>query len=348
MKKLEISSFHHNYSVSFKSFEDYIKSLDGKTSHLVIDERIHSLYRNSFNLDFFRSHFFIDAIEEKKTLSTVESLMCHLLGNDITKNHQLIIIGGGITQDIGAFTSNLLLRGLKWAFIPTTLLAMADSCIGSKCSINLGGYKNQLGAFHPPCEIIIDLNFLKTLTERELRSGIGEIIKVHIIAGQKKFNQLTKDFDKLMKDNGILSKYIRDSLEIKKAIIERDEFDRDYRNILNYGHTFGHALESLSKNEIPHGVAVSMGMDIANFISLKRGYLPRGTYNRLSDVIERNIPLEFKGYRFDASLIDHMRRDKKSREGFVKAILCKGLGKVFKTTINFDEELNSDLAGYVR
>ncbi|MGV2387507.1 MAG UNVERIFIED_CONTAM: hypothetical protein LVR29_01675 [Microcystis novacekii LVE1205-3] len=159
------------------------------------------------------------------------------------KDCTLLVIGGGVIQDIGCFIASVLFRGIKWILIPTTLLAQCDSCIGSKSSINIQNFKNQIGTFYPPHEIILVFSVLKTLPSDEIRSGLGEIIKLNLLVGQSEVKQMKINLQKLSSDFLEIQNLILDALNIKRRYIERDEFDKGVRNILNYGHTFGHAYE---------------------------------------------------------------------------------------------------------
>ena len=165
-------------------------------------------------------------------------------------------------------------RGVDWIFFPTTLLAQGDSCIGSKTSINFGKFKNQVGGFYPPVNIYIDLAFLATLKDIDIKSGLGEMCHYYIVAGEEDFMRYKREYDFALSDKNVLAGIIARSLEIKKGYIEIDEFDQKERQVFNYGHSFGHAIESLTDYRIPHGIAVSYGMDMANFISVKLDYIP--------------------------------------------------------------------------
>src|SRR5581483_3202456 len=198
----------------------------------------------------------------------------------IRRNHVLVAIGGGIIQDITCFLAATMLRGLPWNFIPTTLLAQADSCIGSKSSINAGEAKNILGTFTPPARVDVSTRFLKTLDERDIRSGIGEMLKVHAIEGPQSFDQIAHDYENILSDDSVMLHYIRRSLDIKKRIIEIDEFDRGPRNVMNYGHSFGHAIESATDFAVPHGIAVTLGMDLANYTAVRTGRTGEAFFQR--------------------------------------------------------------------
>ncbi|MBF0419905.1 MAG: 3-dehydroquinate synthase [Magnetococcales bacterium] len=287
---ITIQSRSGPYSVSFTPdlLDDIGEVLQG-TPHCLVDANIARLY--SAPLAAVLAHpntLIIESTEGNKSINSVIPVIERLVENKIRRGHVLVAIGGGIIQDITCFIASTLLRGVEWRFIPTTLLAQADSCIGSKSSINLGEVKNILGTFNPPKHIWICPAFLDTLEPKEVRSGIGEILKVHAIAGQAAFDNLKKDFGLLAQDRQILLTYIRSALLIKKKYIEIDEFDQGVRNIFNYGHSFGHAIESATHFAIPHGVAVTMGMDIANHIAVLRGLLAASHRDRMHDVFRKN------------------------------------------------------------
>jgi 3-dehydroquinate synthase len=237
-------------------------------------------------------------------------------------------------------------RGVKWIFFPTTLLAQGDSCIGSKTSINFGEYKNQVGGFYPPNKIFINLNFLNTLSEADLQSGLGEMSHYFVVAGEKKFKEYKRDYEDVLIDNNILAKMISNSLKIKKSYIEIDEFDQHKRQVFNYGHSFGHAIESLTDYAVPHGIAVSFGMDIANFISVKRKILDNSIRLEIRDLLQRI----WSGYNISDLDLDKfamaLSKDKKNVGKELRLVLCKDYGKVFKTAQNLDDEFKGWLKEY--
>ena len=163
-------------------------------------------------------------------------------------------IGGGITQDVATLSAHLWYRGVPYVYVPTTLLAMADSCIGAKCAVNLGAFKNQLGTFAAPRRVLVCERFVDTLAEDDVRSGYGEIVKLAIVDSSASFAEGSRaDVTAGGFPAAELSAHVRASLETKRRIIELDEHERDLRRILNFGHTFGHALEAVTKNAVPHG-----------------------------------------------------------------------------------------------
>ena len=332
VNNLKIKSVYRDYYVYFDSnVHSLIEILRKKVKlHVIIDSTVYRLHKNRLSwIDLASTVIKINALEKNKDIESVQRIAKRLLQNNITKKDVIVVIGGGITQDVGAFTANILKRGIDWYFIPTTLLAMCDSCIGSKVGINMSGYKNQLGIFWPPNKIFIDINFLETLEKIDILSGLGEIIKVHLIAGEKDFKKLEDKYSDIVTDFTLLKQFINRSLEIKKTIVEKDEFDIEYRHILNYGHTFGHSIEAYSNNEIPHGIGVSIGIDIANYISMNKGYISANLFDRISNTIRKNIPYQSLEYKNFNKMEKFLKGDKKFDGSILKVILCKGMGKIF-------------------
>jgi len=207
--------------------------------------------------------------------------------HDCNKQSVVIAVGGGILQDIVAFAAHVYYRGLKWHFVPTTLLSMADSCIGAKSSINFNGFKNQLGSFHSPARVYIVDQFVRTLSDDEVRSGYGEIFKLFLIGSRDLFGRLKEAVAQDGFRNPSLPEFIYESLRVKQAIIEVDEYETGPRRILNYGHTFGHALEGLTHYEVPHGLAVVWGLDLVNWLAHRAGLLSREDFDDIHEFAAR-------------------------------------------------------------
>jgi 3-dehydroquinate synthase len=217
----------------------------------------------------------VEAIEENKNIDTVLRVCEQLLQYEFDRGQTLIVIGGGIVQDIGAYTAKTFKRGIEWVYVPTTLLSQSDSCIGGKTALNFKNYKNQLALFSAPKKVVIDVSFLKTLSERDMISGYGEIAKLFITGGSYYINNFDA-FD--------IETTIYHSLSIKKAIVEVDEFEIRERKSLNYGHSFGHAIESVMNYEIPHGEAVLLGIELINRLFTNSSLI--------TDVVERFTSLK--------------------------------------------------------
>ena len=279
----------------------------------------------------------IDASENAKSYEGIIPIIDTLIKMGIKRNNKLIAIGGGVTQDITSFTASILYRGVKWIFIPTTLLAQGDSCIGSKTSINFGTFKNQLGNFYPPEKIFINTRFLNTLQERDIRSGVGEMAHYFFVSSENDVDFFEKEYSTAICKGSNLKKMILASLSIKKRYIEIDEFDNRERIVFNYGHTFGHAIESIFNYSIPHGVAVAFGMDMANFISYKKGYISHEVFKRARKIL-KDICVGYSISNIDIeNLIDLMMKDKKNENGKIGFILTKGWGNMFKDLTSPDD-----------
>lgn len=279
----------------------------------------------------------IEASENAKSYEGVIPVIDKLIRGGFKKNNTLIAFGGGVTQDITSFIASILYRGVGWIFFPTTLLAQADSCIGSKTSINFSSFKNQLGNFYPPRRIFIYTPFLDSLIERDIRSGIGEMAHYFFVSGDSDVDFFEKEYAIAINDRSNFNKLILASLSIKKRYIEIDEFDRGERIIFNYGHTFGHAIESITHYSIPHGVAVSFGMDMANYISYKKGYICYADFLRASKIF-RDICYGYSiGDIRIQELINVMGKDKKNENGKLGLILTTGWGNMFRDFTEPDE-----------
>ena len=293
-----------------------------------------------------RKHIFIEATESQKSYTALAPIIEQLIESQFRKNDRLICIGGGITQDITAFIASIMYRGVEWLFFPTTLLAQADSCIGGKTSINIGKFKNQLGNFYPPRKIFIIPEFLKSLPELDFKSGMGEMLHFYLVSGEDDFGFYQQNYDKAFTDESALMSLITRNLEIKKGFIERDEFDRGERLLLNYGHSFGHAIESLTNYTIPHGIAVSYGMDMANYISFKLGYIDESLRNRMRMQLEK----VWAGTSIKKiSVVDFekaLSRDKKNIGNTYQLILTRGIGNMMMHGITPGQEFTGWLNDY--
>jgi 3-dehydroquinate synthase len=225
-------------------------------------------------------------------------------------------------------------------------LAQCDSCIGSKSSISFDQYKNLIGTFNPPSEIFIYAGFLNTLTESEIRSGIGEMLHYYFTEGINLAQEVSDKFFELLTNRSILPYFISNSLRIKKKIIEIDEFDMSIRHIFNYGHTFGHALEAITDYSIPHGQAISLGMDLANYISLQKQMISKDQFDEMHAILVKNIPSFIFTKNNLESYIDALAKDKKNKGNKLGCILTYGAGKVEKVFVDIDENLRKLILDY--
>ena len=317
MRIIKIKSNIRNYNVLFGNVRSYLSEIEKTYPNncYIIDANVWSLYKISSLDRIDRKKIIILPISETdKNINTVERLYNVLIKRSAKRNLLIISIGGGITQDITGFLASTLYRGLKWIFIPTTLLAQADSCIGSKTSLNYKNFKNLIGTFYPPSEVFIDPNFLGTQKRSDFYSGLGEVIKLHIIGGWRRTGDFLRVYPGIIANkNKAMENMIYRTLLIKQGYIEADEFDDGKRNLLNYGHCFGHALETTSKFMISHGAGVVFGMMLANIVARKRDLLSK----RLESFIFQKLllPLVYampkKKWLEAQSIITAMKKDKK-------------------------------------
>lgn len=292
-------------------------------SMIAADEKVFRLYQEYFADVPEERLYLIEAEEKDKQMETVLSLCKKMTEIPAKRNAHLISIGGGIIQDITGFAASILYRGIRWTFVPTTLLAACDSCIGGKTSLNCENYKNLLGTFYPPDEVHICPVFFQTLSERDYESGLGEVVKFNIMAGKSGLRSLEVHMDMLAgREESILQKFVESSLLFKKKLIEVDEFDRGERIKLNFAHTFGHAIESVTRYEIPHGTAVAIGMIMADHISVKRGLLTEETCKRAENLLLRIIHIKVCLTDYPAGLfVEAVRKDKKQINKSITAVL---------------------------
>tara|TARA_R110001599_G_scaffold77793_1_gene211926 strand:- start:2145 stop:3227 length:1083 start_codon:yes stop_codon:yes gene_type:complete len=340
-----IKSSVRDYQIKFPISET-IKINSSPKDIVLVDQKVFDLYPKSFkNCRLIK----INAIESEKEYTRVGNVVKNILELGFTKNNKLIAVGGGITQDICGFVSSMLFRGVEWHFYPTTLLSQGDSCVGGKTSINFGDFKNQLGNFNPPKEVVIYSQFLETLPIEQIRSGIGELLHFYLISGKKDLDFFIERFDSRFKNIKKINELTKRNLSIKKRYVEIDEFDKNERLVFNYGHTFGHAIESITKNKIPHGLAVCMGVDVANYISFKKGYIDKDEYHVLRKYCKMILGEEgdWKGVEFpDIDIAEYMEILKKDKKNInhdkIMCVLTKGVGNMF-----LEEVEVRNLRGYI-
>lgn len=313
-----INSHPKPYEVRFDKLSNDFSDND----LLLIDANVKKLYNITHD-----NMIVIEATETNKSINTVLMICDEMINNGFNKGNRLIVIGGGILQDIGAFVSKIFKRGISWTFYPTTLLSQCDSCIGGKTALNYNSYKNQLALFSAPDNVIIDTNFLNTLSDSEILSGYGEITKLFLIGGDYYTGLLTSDLD--------LKELIYHALSIKRSIIQLDEFENMERKSLNYGHSFGHAIESITNYTIPHGEAVLLGIEVVNKLFNDNPII--------SDIVYKWTSLnKLKGIDVE-ELILNLKNDKKVLNDIITLIRVIKPGRTIFTEINFDENLKNKL-----
>lgn len=347
-KTLKIASSLGDYSVNWcHPNDDTYRQLFHRCRALIVDQNVWDIYGS--DPDTFgvpENVIFQVAREDLKTLDTCITLCEQLLQAGFRRGEYLLAVGGGIVQDVATLTASLLFRGIPWVYVPTTLLTQADSCIGGKSSINLKHWKNQIGNFYPPKEIYIVPDYLQSLPEVEIRSGLGEVLKVHLLSGPEMAERIVQDGPKLLTDGEVQAQAVHRALMSKAAIIEADEFDQGHRLILNYGHTFGHALEAATNFAVAHGVGVTLGADLANYLAWQLGRISRADYELMHDPLHHNLRLsDWSDFALEA-YFQALRRDKKNKDGAYGFILPSSVGTVELVFVPMDSATEQHITNY--
>jgi 3-dehydroquinate synthase len=338
------------------SFEDYkvvrintLNEISGQLENdpdlfLLVDRKIEQIYGQDLLTSLNVPKFLIDATETSKQLETVERICDWLMQNGATKTSTLVAIGGGVVQDLATFVSHIYYRGIRWIYMPSTVLSMADSCVGAKCALNLSGHKNQLGVIHAPRKIVIFPGFLATLPKPEVASGLGEILKLSVTGP----GQFFEEFKSQALNENKLEELIVASLLSKKIIIELDEMESDLRRILNYGHSFGHAIESLSNNEVTHGEAILFGMDLINYLGRTWGITNPDFEVVFRQAIQEIFPnVSIPKNISPGSLVNELKRDKKMSYGKMVFAVPTDVGDITLVTKELDQNLVEQVSDFI-
>ena len=333
MKQLQIQGAASESSILVgEPLENLARYLPTPPPVIITDEKVGRLYADRFPPGHVIT---ISTGEGIKTLDTVNRIYTELVAMEADRSAFIVGIGGGIICDITGFAASTYLRGVRFGFVASTLLAQVDASVGGKNGVNFGGYKNMVGTFNQPDFVLCDLDMLRSLPEDQLQCGFAEIVKHAAIADIGMFAALEKDSDKaLALDPVVIERLVYDSLIIKSTIVNRDEKETGERRKLNFGHTFGHAIEKVTG--VPHGQAVSVGMVLAAGMSLRRGLITADENDRLRALLKKlNLPTKIT---FDQrAALEALGKDKKREGDRVHFVLLKGLGQTVITEIPLAE-----------
>ena len=341
---MNIVAAEKTYTLTLEKDFSFVPGLLAReNSFVVVDERVYGLYPSLFSGIQKERLYLLRAEENCKTVDTALGIVERMTNMPGKRNAWLISFGGGIVQDVTGFVASILYRGVHWAFVPTTLLAGCDSCIGSKTSLNFHGYKNLLGTFYPPDEVYDCPAFFQTLTEADYLSGLGEVVKFNIMYGEEGLAYLEAGLpDLLARKEDVVRAFTQRSLSFKKPFVEEDEFDRGRRVLLNFGHTFGHAIETASQYRVPHGTGVAMGTLMANRIAMGRGLIREEALLRMEKLLLAVIPRGDENLGFSPGLlVDATRKDKKNTGRALTAVLLAGDGQLKVVHDLREEEITS-------
>ena len=303
---------------------------------LVVDKNIpdEMIKKIRVSLKHYKIYIYLfNANEKNKNQKNIDKILKILLDKNFSRKDSLIAVGGGITGDVSGFAASVFKRGLQFINVPTTLLAQVDSSVGGKTGVNTTHGKNLIGSFYHPKLVIIDIDFLKSISKREMICGYGEILKHSLIANKNFYNFLNKNYSKIINlKTPIIEKTIYESCKIKKSVVEKDDQEKDLRKVLNFGHTFAHAYEaSLGySKKLNHGEAVLLGISSALKFSLDKKFLSKVDYNNISDHLKKSqLPSNLKKYfslKDVNKILSFMSKDKKNNSEKINLILLKKIG----------------------
>lgn len=329
------------YDILLKeSFEDLPSCLceigcEGRRSCIVTDSNVAPFYLEEVKNFVSRccsqvEIYEFEAGEEHKTLDAIRGLYTKLIEAGFDRNDFLIALGGGVVGDMTGFAAATFLRGIRFIQIPTTLLSQIDSSIGGKTGVDFDQYKNMVGAFHQPSLVYINVSVLKTLSEEQFASGMGESLKHGLILDADFYEWMIDHMGEIDdRETGTLVELVSRNCQIKRYIVEKDPKEKGDRALLNFGHTLGHALEKAKDFQMLHGECVAIGFVAAAYISWKRGLLDEDEFYEIRDMnVGFGLPISFDGVSSE-TVVQTTKKDKKMDAGKVKFILLKKLGHAY-------------------
>ena len=337
---------------SFSQLEEELRgmNLEGRKICVVTDSNVAPLYleeveRIASACCRKTEHFIFPAGEENKNLNTVKDLYETLILKKFDRHDYLLALGGGVVGDLCGFAAATYLRGISFIQVPTTLLSQVDSSIGGKTGVDFDAYKNMVGAFHMPKLVYTNISTLKTLTDEQFSSGMGEIIKHGLIKDAAYYEWLGEHGEEIgRRDLSVCEEMVLVSNRIKRDVVEMDPTEQGERALLNYGHTLGHAIEKLADFKLMHGHCVGLGCIAAMGISAARGTMAEEELLRLKEMMGRfGMPLTVSGLSAD-EIIETTKSDKKMDSGTIRFILLEEVGKAYIDKTVTDDEMNAGLS----
>ena len=322
MEKIKHINTSIFFNESFTNINNYLNDVDQNNIFFLVDNKVFELHKTLFQPN--KNTLLIKSTEDSKSIKNVSSLIEKILKLGGNKKSYIIGIGGGIVCDITGFIASIFMRGIRFAYVPTTVLSITDAALGGKNGVNFNHIKNLVGTINEPNFVLVDLCFLDSLKENEFNDGFAEIIKHACIASPELFKKLEKSLISY-ESRDLLSEILKESISIKLNIVSKDINDLTLRKILNFGHTFGHAIEA--KYKFSHGNSVSLGMIYACQISNKLGYLSDEKVNRVKNLLNKfGLPVDVS--KINVSEILHLiQKDKKAKYNNIDFIVLRDIGR---------------------
>ena len=327
------------FADDFSQLPDMLKERKLSTKILVVTDSNVDKYHGDDLVKTLESAGFtvgksvFEAGEKNKNLQTIAKIYDDCLKYKLDRKSVIIALGGGVTGDMAGFAAATYMRGVNFVQVPTSLLAQVDSSVGGKVGIDFGGSKNIVGAFYQPQLVYMNMSCLKTLPIREFTSGMGEVIKHGIIYDANFFEDIEQNLEKIFGlDTDKLKEIVKKNCSIKAAVVQEDETEQDLRAILNFGHTIGHAIESVCEFSLLHGECVALGMVAVSQIAVKQGLINQDVMERIEKLIKKaNLPIRISLLNKE-KVYEEMFRDKKMTENKLKFVLPTEIGRVIQTT----------------
>ncbi len=351
---IQVKTLMKEYSIHIgknilKNLPEYIKKTVNKTNRILVlsDPLISSLYLKDLlsilENDYRTFYLIIKEGEKRKNLGSIKKIYDFMLRERFSREDTIIALGGGVIGDMAGFAASTFKRGMRFVQIPTTLLSQVDSSVGGKTGVNHRDGKNMIGTFYQPDIVLIDTEFLKTLPDKNLKEGISEIIKYGVIKDKKLFELLENKKEKILSlEPEIIGELISRSLKIKAEIVEKDEREEEgIREILNFGHTIGHIVESeTGYSKYSHGEAVAIGMAEETKIAMKKKYTTDDTVKRIIDLLKAyKLPVNLPENLKKQNIIEKISQDKKVRNGKLRVPVVREIGKIILEDIKCEEYL---------
>lgn len=353
MESLKVNLNDISYPIyinnDFNQLNYYIEKFgDVNKIIIIVDSNVDIHYSSEFisSIKFNKNKvykYIIKSGEESKNLNTIYTIYKFLIDINAAKDSLIIALGGGVTGDVAGFVAATYLRGIRYVMIPTTLLSQADSSIGGKVGVNFDNIKNMIGAIYQPKFVYINISLLRTLPKRQINSGMAEVIVHALIKDLELFEYIERNIEKiLLLDKDIMNCVLKKSCEIKARIVEKDEKDSGIRKMLNFGHTIGHAIESVYGFNLLHGECVSLGIIGAFNIACELGSVDYKQVERIECLLDKiGLPKRIKNLNSE-EIFKIIAFDKKIRDEKITFILPKKIGQVFIcNTINKETIINA-------
>lgn len=356
MNEIYINTLSASYPIYFSNnFDDILKPLKKYfLSHrkicIITDSNVDLFYGQALVKIISSNYqevfkFIFPEGETNKNLNTVQDIYKFFVEKHLDRNSLVLALGGGVTGDMAGFVAATYMRGIPFIQIPTTLLSQVDSSVGGKVGVDFFQNKNMIGAFYQPSFVYINLDTLKTLPKRQLSSGMGEVIKHGLILDEDYFSFIEPSFDLVYQfRKEVLEKIIKRSCELKGSIVSQDEKESGLREILNFGHTLGHAVETLLNFKLYHGECVSIGMVGAAYLSYMNHFISRNDLDRIEKVLlSYDLPIRVNGLN-NKDIYNQMFLDKKTKNNKINFVLLSSVGKAFRAEKISTEQINAAIS----